>query len=65
MGRSMALAHEGKLGFAAVFNHFCRVNGISRMGFVWVRTAAFKQWNERNRYEWTQDFGEYSGLKGR
>ncbi len=62
MGRSGNLARQGKLDFGAVVDHFCSVNGITRAVFRKIRMAAFDQWSERSKHEWTQDFGEYSGL---
>lgn len=62
MGRSGKLAREGKLDLKAVVDHFCSVNGISWAEFKTINTAAFNQWRERNKYDWSQDFGEYSSL---
>ena len=45
-----------------VIEHFCRVNGVSREVFLEARGAAYRQYWERNKHTWTQDFGEYSGL---
>jgi len=56
------LARQGKLDMKAVVVHFCRTNRISVKEFVTIRKLAFKQWNERSAYEWTQDFGEYAEL---
>ena len=62
LGRTIELAKQKKVDWAAVFNHFCRVNGVSGAGFANARIEAFRQWRERNKYEWTQDFGEYGKL---
>jgi len=62
LGRSINLSRQGKLDIEAVTRHFCSVNGISRTAFFTMVTEIFHQWRERNEHEWTQDFGEYSGL---
>ncbi len=63
MDHAGILWREGKLDFRAVIDHFCRVNGISEAEFRTVYMEARKQWRERSKYtDWTQDFGEYSGL---
>jgi hypothetical protein len=62
MGRSGNLARQGKLDFGEVIDHFCRVNGISKSEVIAIRKVASDQWSERNKHEWTQDFGEYSNL---
>lgn len=59
---SGTLARQGKLDLKAVVVHFCRVNRISMSEFIPIRRSALKQWNERSKHEWTQDFGEYSSL---
>jgi hypothetical protein len=62
IGRSGVLARQGKLEMKAVVDHFCNINGISWEEYKVANTAAFNQWRERNKHEWTQDFGEYSSL---
>ena len=64
MGRSARLAQQGKLSWESVVGHFCRVNGISVKEFLPICRSAFSQWDERNKHEWTQDFGEYTGRMG-
>ena len=61
-GQSERLAAEGKLDLEMVMAHFCSVNGADRFELTMERSRAGKEWNERNKHEWTQDFGEYSDL---
>jgi len=62
MGITGRLAARGKLDIIAVTDHFCRVNDISYEEFALIRASAFKQFRERSKHEWTQDFREYSSL---
>ncbi len=63
LGQTYRLWREGKsIDLDAVVDHFCRVNGISREVYFEVSMAASRQWQERNKHTWTQDFGEYSHL---
>jgi len=62
MGRAGALSREGKVDIRVVVDHFCTINNLSWSEFRVVVAEAFNQWKERNKYEWTQDFGKYSVL---
>jgi hypothetical protein len=57
LGHAGILARAGKLDMARVIAHFCAVNGCDRATFAAHRDAAFAQWHERSRYEWTTDLG--------
>jgi hypothetical protein len=57
LGHTGILASQGKLDSERVIAHFCRVNGCDRATFRAHRDAAFAQWHERSRYEWTLDLG--------
>lgn len=43
-----------------LIKHFCTVNECTKEDFMKHEDEAFKLWRERSRYEWKQDFGEYS-----
>lgn len=62
LGRTEILARDGRVNLDAVIDHFCRVNSVPPEEYTKARMAAFYQWNERNKYEWTQNFGRYSHL---
>lgn len=57
LGHAGILAREGKLEMERVIAHYCQVNGCDRATFAAHRAAAFAQWHERSRYEWTLDLG--------
>ena len=59
IGLAGILADEGKLDYNDVIEHFCKVNGCTKMEFEKRRTEAFDVWHARSEYEWKQDFGEY------
>jgi hypothetical protein len=63
------LCHMVKhIGYAGIFfenysgliEHFKRVNNCSYGDFVLARAIAFDVWEERSRFNWVQDLGEYS-----
>ena len=39
-----------------LINHFCRVNNCSKEDYKTHKNNAFSVFNERNKYEWIQDF---------
>jgi len=43
----------------SLIEHFCKVNGCSREDFIKHEKDAFKQWEERSKFEWEQGFGEW------
>ncbi len=55
LGHTGILASQGKLDAERVVAHFCRVNTCDRATFQAHRHAAFAQWHERSRFEWTVD----------
>jgi hypothetical protein len=64
LGYAGILASQGKLDYEALVAHFLRVNGCDRAAFQRHRDAAFAQWEERSRHEWTTDFGlTFSGTQ--
>jgi hypothetical protein len=59
IGLAGILADEGKLDFAEVIRHFCKVNNCSEAEFETHVNNAFMVWKKRSQYQWKQDFGEY------
>jgi hypothetical protein len=57
LGMAHTLAEQGKLDYERVVRHFMEVNGCDRATFERHRAAAFAQFEERSRHEWTTDFG--------
>lgn len=55
-------ASEGKLDFETVIQHYLKVNDCSRETFDKDMAEAFSQWEERSKYEWHVDLGEYESL---
>lgn len=43
-----------------LIEHFCKVNNCSRDDFLNHEAEAFKKWRKRSKFQWKQDFGEYS-----
>ena len=39
-----------------LINHFCRVNNCSKEDYKTHKDKVFKVFNDRNKYEWIQDF---------
>ncbi len=62
IGLAGILASEGKLDFEQVIEHFIRVNQCLREEYQAHEKAAFDEWRERNRFEWTSDLGTYAHL---
>ncbi len=60
LGRTKKLAEEGKVDLSKVIEHFMRVNRCSYEEYQAYDNEAFKTWRERNKHEWTTDFGEYT-----
>ncbi len=56
LGYAGIRASQGQLDYEALVAHFCRVNDCDRATFQRARAAAFAQWEERSRHEWTTDF---------
>jgi hypothetical protein len=55
--------HFGRLpreAEAAVIDHFCRVNGLTRADFRRDHRAAMVLRDERNRLDWAIDWGEFA-----
>jgi len=42
-----------------LINHFCRVNNCAKEDFEKHEDETFRIWEERSRYRWKQDFGDY------
>jgi hypothetical protein len=59
LGLAGILAQQGQLDYERVVKHFMAVNGCDRKMFEEVKSQAFRQWQERSRYQWTLDLGEY------
>lgn len=62
LGLAGILAGRGELDYERVIQHFCEVNQCTKEEFVHERNLAFAQWDERNRYTWTADWGAYAYL---
>ncbi len=62
LGHAGILAREGKLDYERVIAHFLKINGCSKEDFERYTVQAFTQWEERSRYEWRTDLGEYAHL---
>jgi hypothetical protein len=60
LGLAGILAREGKLDMQTVIDHYCQVNGCTQVDFEKDSAAAFAQWRERSRCQWTTDLGEYA-----
>lgn len=52
IGLAELLHNEGKLDYARVVAHFCKVNGCSVDDFLQHRQQAFDQWAERSQNVW-------------
>jgi hypothetical protein len=52
----------GDVDYNTLIRHFRRVNECNYEDFVLARALAFQVWEERSEFEWSQDFGEWSGL---
>lgn len=61
-GRSVQLHVAGHLDIEAVIRHFLNVNGCDRATFEKHSKAALALFEERSKYKWRVDFGEYAGL---
>ena len=62
IGLAGILADEGKLDYDAVIEHFIRVNGCDKKGFLEHREKAFEIWEKRSKYNWTIDLGQFRNL---
>ncbi len=62
LGLTKNLALEGKVDLSKVIEHFMRVNQCSYEEYQAYDNEAFKTWRERNKHEWTTDFGVYAHL---
>jgi hypothetical protein len=60
IGLAGILAEEGKLDYNEVMRHFCKVNNCSEKEFEKHKEEAFETWEKRSKFEWKQDFGEYT-----
>ncbi|MDR1993460.1 MAG: HNH endonuclease [Nitrososphaerota archaeon] len=60
IGFARILSDQGKLDYADVMAHFCKVNGCSEAVFTKHVDEAFVIWHKRSQYQWSQDFGEYN-----
>jgi hypothetical protein len=45
-----------------LIKHFCAINQCNRKDFDNYEYKVFRIWDERNKYEWEQDFGEYTPI---
>ena len=45
-----------------LIEHFCKVNSCRKEDFIKHENEAFKVWNERSKFKWKQDFGEWNNL---
>ena len=59
-GRSRNLAAQGHLDLQEVRDHFMRVNGFDRSSAENAIKNAFALQRERNKQQWTTDFGPYA-----
>ena len=62
LGLTKNLALEGKVDLNKVIEHFMHVNQCSYEEYQAYDNEAFKTWKERNKHEWTTDFGVYAHL---
>jgi hypothetical protein len=62
IGLASILAHEGRLDYGQVIEHFQRVNSCDRDTFMTRSDEAWVQWRERNNHSWTTDLGSYASL---
>lgn len=56
LGHSELLASRGQLDEEWLIAHFMRVNACDRATFAAHRAAAYDQWAERSRHDWTLEF---------
>lgn len=61
-GMAQILASQGQLDLEAVIEHFMKVNGVSREVFEAHKIEAFRTWQERSKYQWQTDLGEWTSL---
>ena len=59
IGFAGILAREGKLDYEKVVEHFMAVNNCDRRTFEEHRKRAFLIWEERSKYEWKIDLGDF------
>jgi hypothetical protein len=61
-GNTESLYREGKMskeGFAAVIEHFIKVNGCTRRDFLEHNAEAGAQWREQSARHWDVSYGAY------
>jgi hypothetical protein len=56
------LAHQGRLDYEAVVQHFMKVNRCDRATFEEREREAFAKWRERSSRPWQTDLGEYRAV---
>ncbi len=59
LGLAGILARQGKLDIETVINHYREVNNCTLLEFQADRDIVFRQWEERNKYEWVCDISKY------
>lgn len=63
LGRANIDALDGRLDYDELVDHFMTINNCSEDEFFTYRDdIVFPQWKHRSKYQWTQDFGEYTNL---
>jgi hypothetical protein len=60
MGFAGIQASKGLIDMDKLIEHFMKVNNVDEKTFNGHEKDAFEVWHERSKYEWEQDFGEYS-----
>jgi len=48
-------ASKGEINYDRLIKHFIKVNGCDKEAFIKHRSAAFKKFEERSKYDWTLD----------
>jgi len=62
IGFAGILASEGKLDYEKVVKHFMAVNNCDRRTFEEHRKRAFLMWEERSKYDWQIDLGDFNHI---
>jgi len=59
IGFAAVLAGQGKLDYAKVVDHFCKVNRCSERAFQKYVDKVFKKHEKRSKFKWTVDITSY------
>ncbi|SRR6266849_986407 len=61
-GRTNIQAREGRIDIQPIIEHYCMVNNCDDITLRIDYRVALHQWEKRNQFEWTTDFGEYAPM---